>query len=179
MRELAVQAANGTLSTADRATINTEFTALTSEIERIADETEFNGISLLNGASTTSIQVGIDANQTIDIVTADMQTAALSIDSLDTTTDTNASAAITALDTAIDSVATQRGSFGADINRLQSSYASILNANENLSAAESRIRDVDVAFETADLSRNSIMQQAATSVLAQANTQPQLALSLL
>ena len=179
MRELAVQAANGTLSTADRATINTEFTALTSEIERIADETEFNGISLLNAASTTSIQVGIDANQTIDIVTADMQTAALSIDSLDTTTDTNASAAITALDTAIDSVATQRGSFGADINRLQSSYASILNANENLSAAESRIRDVDVAFETADLSRNSIMQQAATSVLAQANTQPQLALSLL
>ena len=179
MRELAVQAANGTLSAADRTTINTEFAALTSEIERIADETEFNGISLLNAASTTSIQVGIDANQTIDIVTADMQTAALSIDTLDTTTDANASAAITALDTAIDSVATQRGSFGADINRLQSAYASILNANENLSAAESRIRDVDVAFETADLSRNSIMQQAATSVLAQANTQPQLALSLL
>lgn len=179
MRELSVQAANGTLSTADRATINTEFTALTSEIERIADETEFNGISLLNAASTTKVQIGIDANQTIDVVTADMQSAALAINALDTTTAVNANLAITALDTAIGSVSTQRGSFGADINRLQSAHSSILNAHENLSAAESRIRDVDVAFETADLSRNSIMQQAATSVLAQANTQPQLALSLL
>ena len=84
-----------------------------------------------------------------------------------------------ALDTAIGSVNTQRGSLGADQNRLQSAYASILNVHENLSAAESRIRDVDVAYETADLTRNSILQQAATAVLAQANTQPQLALSLL
>jgi flagellin len=179
MRELSVQAANGTLSTADRTTINTEFTALTSEIERIADETKFNGISLLNTDSTTKIQVGIDANQTIDIATKDMQTLALAISTIDTTTAVNANLAITALDLAIGTVSTQRGSFGADINRLQSAHASILNAHENLSAAESRIRDVDVAYETADLTRNSIMQQAATSVLAQANTQPQLALALL
>jgi flagellin len=179
MRELAVQASNGTLSTADRTTINTEFQAIDDEINRVGGQTEFNGISLLNAASTTSIQVGIDANQTIDVVTADMQSAALSIDTLDTTSSANANAAITALDAAIDSVSTQRGTFGSSINRLQSAHNSIMNAHENLSAAESRIRDVDVAFETADLSRNTIMQQAATSILAQANQQPQLALSLL
>lgn len=179
MRELAVQAANGTLSTADRSTINTEFTALTSEIERIADQTTFNGINLLNAATTADIQVGIDSGEVIAVTLDDMQTNALAIDTLDTTTAANASTALAALDTAIESVNTQRGSLGADQNRLQSSYASILNVSENLSAAESRIRDVDVAYETADLTRNSILQQAATSVLAQANTQPQLALSLL
>lgn len=179
MRELAVQASNGTLSTADRTTINTEFQAIDDEINRVGGQTEFNGISLLNAASTTSIQVGIDASQTIDVVTADMQSAALSIATLDTTSAANANAAITALDAAIDTVTTQRGTFGASVNRLQSAHNSIMNAHENLSAAESRIRDVDVAFETADLSRNTIMQQAATSILAQANQQPQLALSLL
>ena len=179
MRELAVQAANGTLSTSDRTTINTEFQAIDDEINRVGGQTEFNGISLLDAASTTKIQVGIDAGQTIDVVTADMQSAALSIDTLETTSATLANAAITALDTAIDSVSTQRGTFGSSINRLQSANNSIMNARENLSAAESRIRDVDVAFETADLSRNSIMQQAATSVLQQANVQPQIALSLL
>jgi flagellin len=179
MRELAVQAANGTLSTADRTTINTEFQAIDDEINRVGGQTEFNGITLLNAAGTTSIQVGIDAGQTIDVVTADMQSAALSISTLDTTSSANANAAITALDAAIDSVSTQRGSFGSAVNRLQSAHNSILNAHENLSAAESRIRDVDVAFETADLSRNTIMQQAATSILSQANQQPQLALSLL
>jgi flagellin len=179
MRELSVQAANGTLSTADRSTINTEFTALTSEIERIADQTTFNGISLLDAATTADIQVGINTGEVVAVTLTDMQTAALAIDGLDTTTAANASTAMAALDTAIGTVTTQRGSLGADQNRLQSAYASIQNVTENLSAAESRIRDVDVAFETADLSRNSILQQAATSVLAQANTQPQLALSLL
>jgi len=179
MRELAVQAANGTLSTADRATIDTEFTALVSEVERIADQTTFNGISLLNASTTADIQVGINSGEVIAVTLDDMQTNALAIDTLDTTTAANASTALAALDTAIESVNTQRGSLGADQNRLQSAYASILNVSENLSAAESRIRDVDVAYETADLTRNSILQQAATSVLAQANTQPQLALSLL
>ncbi len=179
MRELAVQSANGTLNTADRAVIDTEFQALDAEIQRVATDTEFNGISLLDTAQTIAIQVGIDSGQTIGVNLADMQSAALGIAALDTTNTTNANAAITALDAAIDTVSTRRGSLGAGVNRLQSSYASILNVTENLSAAESRIRDVDVAYETADLSRNSIMQQAATSVLAQANQQPQLALSLL
>jgi flagellin len=179
MRELSVQGASGTLSSSDRTTINTEFQALDDEINRIAGQTEFNGISLLNAATTTSIQVGIDASQTIDVATADMDSAALGISSLTTTDTTTANAAITALDAAIDSVTSQRGTFGSSINRLQSAYSSIRNTHENLSAAESRIRDVDVAFETADLARNTILQQAATSVLAQANQQPQLALSLL
>ena len=180
MRELSVQAANGTLSTEDRATINTEFTALTSEIDRIAADTSFNGISLLDGsAATASIQVGINTGETIAVTLTDTDATALAINSLDTTTAANASTAMAALDTAIGSVNTARGSLGADQNRLQSAYSSIQNVAENLSAAESRIRDVDVAYETADLTRNSILQQAATSVLAQANTQPQLALSLL
>lgn len=180
MRELSVQAANGTLSTEDRTTIDTEFGALVSEIERVAAQTEFNGITLLDGSATQSlIQVGIDANQTIGVGLQDSTSTTLGITSLDTTSVTNANAAITALDTAIGTVNTARGNLGASQNRLQSAYTSIQSARENLSAAESRIRDVDVAFETADLTRNSILQQAATSVLAQANTQPQLALSLL
>ncbi len=179
MRELSVQAANGTLSTDDRTTINTEFTALVSEIDRIASDTTFNGIDLLASDDSASIQVGINTGETIDVTLTGTTGSDLGIDSLDTTSATNASAAMTALDTAIGSVNTARGSLGADQNRLQSAYASIQNVSENLSAAESRIRDVDVAWETADLTRNSILQQAATSVLAQANTQPQLALSLL
>jgi flagellin len=180
MRELSVQAANGTLSTEDRATINTEFTALTSEVDRIASDTSFNGIQLLDGsAGTADIQVGINSGESIAVTLTDTTSATLAVAALDTTTAANASTAMAALDTAIGSVNTARGSLGADQNRLQSAYSSIQNVSENLSAAESRIRDVDVAYETADMTRNSILQQAATSVLAQANTQPQLALSLL
>ena len=101
------------------------------------------------------------------------------ISTLSTTTVTNAQSALATIDTAINSVNTSRGSLGAVQNRLQSTFRSIQSTRENLSAAESRIRDVDVAFETADLTRNSILQQASVSILAQANVQPQLALSLL
>jgi len=182
MRELAVQASNGTLSTEDRATVNTEFAQLISEIDRVASTAEFNGIALLDGSTTSaSIQVGVDAgagNQ-IDISLVDTTAATLGIDSLATDTVVNAQAALTALDTAINTVNTGRGQLGAFQNRLQSAFASVQVTHENLSAAESRIRDVDVASETADLTRNAIMQQAAVAVLAQANVQPQLALSLL
>jgi flagellin len=179
MRELAMQAANGTLDTEDRTTLNTEFQALDSEINRIAGQTEFNGIALLNNTTGATIQVGLDSGQTITVNTVDTQSATLGIDSLLVTTEGNASTALAALDTAISSTNTARGQLGADQNRLTSALSSILNVRENLSGAESRIRDVDIASETADLTRNSILQQAATSVLAQANTQPQLALSLL
>jgi len=182
MRELAVQSSNGTLSTNDRATIDTEFGALADEIDRIASTTEFNGIKLGDGSTATaSIQVGIGttADDTIDINLQDVTGATLGVDALDTLDVTNSQAAITALDTAIDTVNTSRGELGATQNRLQSSFASIRNVHENLSAAESRIRDVDVAKETATLTKNNILQQAAVSVLAQANQQPQLALSLL
>ena len=180
MRELSVQAANGTLSSTDRATIDTEFGALISEVDRIAGQTTFNGVNILNGSTATvAIQVGINASETISVGLQDVRAATLAINTLQTDTAANASAAITAIDTAINSVTTARGSLGASQNRLSSTISSISNIRENLSAAESRIRDVDVATETSDLTRNSILQQAATSMLAQANVQPQLALSLL
>ena len=180
MRELATQASNGTLSTEDRDTIQVEFSALIEEVDRIASQTEFNGVNLLDGTNATSvIQVGINAGETIDITNQDATAATLGISGLDVSTISGANAAMTAVETAVDSVNTSRGSLGADQNRLQSALGSILNIRENLSAAESRIRDVDVAHETADLTRNTIMQQAATSVLAQANLQPQNALALL
>jgi len=182
MRELAMQSSNGTLSANDRTTIDAEFEELKSEINRIATETEFNGTALLEGTNTAiTIQVGIDAGETIQLAMVDVQTGAtgLNVAALDTADQANAIIALGAIDTAIDTVNGARGTLGAGQNRLSSTLRSILNVRENLSAAESRIRDVDVASETADLTKNSIMQQAAVSVLQQANTQPQVALSLL
>jgi flagellin len=182
MRELAMQSSNGTLSANDRTTLDAEFEELKSEINRIATETEFNGTALLEGTNTAiTIQVGIDAGETIQLAMVDVQTGAtgLNIAGLDAGDQANAVTALAAIDTAIDTVNGARGTLGAGQNRLSSTLRSILNVRENLSAAESRIRDVDVASETADLTKNSIMQQAAVSVLQQANTQPQVALSLL
>lgn len=180
MRELAMQSANGTLTTEDRTTLNTEFQALVDEIDRVAGETSFNGVSLLDGSTATiDIQVGIDSGQTITMNLTDTDATSLGISALSVTSVINASAALGTIDTALDTVSTARGGLGASMNRLSSAIASIANTRENLSAAESRIRDVDVASETSDLTRNSIMQQAAVSVLSQANVQPQLALQLL
>lgn len=180
IRELAVQAANGTLGSSERTTINTEVQALIAEIDRISSTTEFNGVNLLNGSTTTaSLQVGISANQTIDVALPNTSATTLSINTLSTTTVTNANSAITAIDTAINTINTARGNLGSSQNRLQSAFSSVQTARENLTASESRIRDVDFAAETADLTRNTILQQAATSVLQQANTQPQIALALL
>ena len=182
MRELAVQASNGTLSSGDRATLDVEFQALVSEIDRVASQTTFNGVNLLDGTTTqASIQVGVNAGETITIGLSATDATTLSINggSFNVTTDTNASGALATIDAAITTVTNARGNLGATQNRLNSTISSIANARENLSAAESRIRDVDVAFETADLTRNTILQQAAVSILGQANVQPQLALSLL
>ncbi len=179
MRELALQAANGTLNTADRATINDEFSRLILEIDRIADTTTFNGISLLNNTGSLAIQVGLDAGETITVNLQSTTDTAIGITSLTTTTATNASNALATIDSAINTVNQARGALGASQNRLTSAIRSIFNSRENLQAAESRIRDVDIAAETADLTRNTIMQQAAVSVLSQANSQPQIALSLL
>lgn len=178
-RELAVQAANGTLSTGDRASLNTEFSAIVTEINRVAGETNFNGNALLNTTGAVNIQIGIDSGNTIAVSRVDTTASTLGIGSSSLTSASAASTAIGALDTAIDSVTTARGSLGAVQNTLQSVSRSIAATSENLSAAESRIRDVDVALETADLTRNSILQQASLSVLSQANVQPQLALSLI
>jgi len=183
MRELAIAAANGTLNTGDRATVDAEFQALITEIDRIADTTTFNGVNLLNDTSsgTIDIQIGTEQNQAISLSLADMSDSGLGLTSatFDLTTVTNATASLDTIDAAITSVTSVRGDFGAAQNRLLSAIRSINNAQQNLAAAESRIRDVDVAFETADLTRNTILQQAATSVLSQANLQPQIALSLL
>src|SRR5262245_54082744 len=182
MPELAIQASNGTLNDGDRAAVDNEFQELIAEIDRIAQQADFNGTQLLDGSvATVDIQVGTEAGETVTISLEDMSETALGLDggTFDLTTVTNAQAALATIDAAIDSVSSFRGSLGAFQNRLLSSVRSISTSRENLSAAESRIRDVDVAHETADLTRNSIMQQAATAVLAQANVQPQLALSLL
>jgi flagellin len=180
MRELAVQAANGTLTTQDRTTLDTEFQELVGEIDRLATQTKFNGVTLLDGSTATlDIQVGITAGETITITLPDATAATLGIDTLDIATAATASTALATIDSAIDDVTTGRGGFGAAQNRLTSAIASIASAREAVAGAESRIRDVDVAAETADLTRNSILQQAAVAVLAQANVQPQLALSLL
>ena len=182
MRELAVQASNGTLNTGDRAALDTEFQALISEIDRVADQTTFNGINLLNTASNAvDIQVGTEQDETIQLDLDSMTNSALGLSgaSFDLTTSSNASGVIDTIDTAIDSVTSLRGDLGAAQNRLMSTARSIAQVRENVSAAESRIRDVDIAMETADLTRNSIMQQAAVSILSQTNVQPQLALSLL
>jgi len=179
MRELAVQASNGTLNTGDRAVLDSEFQALVSEIDRVANQTTFNGVNLLDGSTTSlSIQVGTESGETIDVTLDDMTAATLGV-STDISSISTAQAALDLIDTAIDTVTGLRGDLGAAQNRIGSTVRSIANVAENLAAAESRIRDVDVAAETADLTRNSIMQQAAVSVLSQANVQPQLALSLL
>ena len=180
MRELAVQSANGTVTDTDRAVIETEFQALISEVDRIADQTSFNGVQILDGTvATVSIQVGINAGETVALAMQDVTATTLGIDTIGVDTAANASAALAGLDAAIGLVSESRGVLGAAQNRLGSAIASIANVRENLSAAESRIRDVDVASETADLTRNTILQQAATAVLAQANAQSQLALQLL
>jgi flagellin len=182
MRELAIESANGTLNTADRATLDSEFQALISEIDRIASTTKFNGVNLLNTATgTIDIQIGTEAGEIITLTLVDTTEAGLGLDgaSFDLTTISNASAALSVIDAAITSVTTARGDLGAQQNRLNSAIRSIANAEQNLAAAESRIRDVDIARETADLTRNTILQQAAVSVLSQANLQPQIALSLL
>jgi flagellin len=178
MRELSVQAANGTLTTADRATLDVEYQELIAEVDRIATQTTFNGVNLLNSTNTVGIQVGTAASETITVTFQDVTAATLSLTG-DITTAGNATSELAVLDTAIGDVTAARGTMGSTQNRIGSAVQSIASARENLAAAESRIRDVDVAHETADLARNSIMQQAATSVLAQANMQPQLALSLI
>ena len=183
LRELSIQAANGSVSNQDKDTLNEEFTSLVNEIDRIAQSTEFNGINLLDGSSASvSFQVGYGTTAGVDTLDVTLQAAdetALGLDSLDISSTGNTSTAIAAIDTAINTVSSLRGSLGAAQNRLGSTINNLAIQTENLSAAESRIRDVDVAYETAQLTRNSILQQASISILAQANAQPQSALALL
>ena len=186
MRELSVQASNGTVSPSDRDTLNQEFGDLINEIDRIADSTSFNQLNLLDGSTATiSFQVGSGTTagvDTIDVSLPSVDSTVLGVDTLNIGSvlgGGDAGAAIDAIDSAIDSVSSARGTMGAVQNRLSSTIRNLGQQVENLSSAESRIRDVDVAAETAELTRNSIMQQAAITILGQANVQPQVALSLL
>jgi flagellin len=183
LRELTIQSANGSSSTADKNTIKEEFDSLVNEVNRIAQSTEFNGIRLLDGSSTSvTFQVGINTTANVDQLDVSLTPAlstSLGLSSLDVGSGGSTSTAILAIDSAINAVSQLRGKFGSLQNRLQSTIANLGVAGESLSAAESRIRDVDVAYETAELTRNNILQQASISILAQANQQPQSALTLL
>jgi flagellin len=183
LRVLTIQAANGSTSAADRNTIQEEFSALVTEVNRIAQSTEFNGVKLLDGSSSVaSFQVGIYNNPSIDQLNVSLTPAlstTLGLSTLDVGSAGDTSLALTQIDAAINAVAALRGKFGAVQNRMQSMIANMAVATESLAAAESRIRDVDIASETATLTRNTIMQQAAIAILAQANAQPQVALQLL
>ncbi|ABK42595.1 flagellin domain protein [Magnetococcus marinus MC-1] len=179
MRELAVQAASGTYTNTDRSDLNDELTQLVSEITRIATETKFNGMVTLSATQTFDIQVGADAGQKITINTTAAGASALGVTAASITSAGLASAAITKIDAAIASVSDMRSVLGAQQNRLEAAIANLTNVSERTQAARSRIMDADIAQETAALTRNAILQQAGTAILAQANQQPQLALSLL
>lgn len=182
MRELAVQASNGTLSTTDRANLQTEFAQIKNNVDQIASSTSFNGTSLLNSSSTLTLQVGAGTTAGVDTLGVTLTSAtasSLSIGTLDIGSSGDPSAAIVAIDTAINTVTTARGQFGAVQNRLNATISNLQVRSESLSAANSRILDVDVAAETALLTKNSILQQSALSILGQANVQPQAALRLL
>ena len=183
LRELGVQAANGSVSSQDRRTLDEEFQQLVDEIDRIGRGTEWNGIRLLDGsASTVGFQIGSGTNDAFDRLSAQLSpvlATGLALDGIGVTNAGAANTAMSAIDNAIDSVSKVRGRFGAMQNRLESTIRNLANQAENLTAAESRIRDVDIARETAELAKNQLLQQAAIAILAQANTQPQLALRLL
>ena len=205
MRELAVQAANGTVSDTDKASLNDEFQAMAAEIDRIRTATEFNGAQILNGAAPVTLQIGFKdrSDNQLTISFADLSglelfappdgsigtpgdpnatppvVAVPPVTAVDITDTAGALAALSLIDTDIDTVTAARADLGAVQNRLDSTIRNIANVVENQSAARSRIRDADFAAETANLTRTQILQQAGTAMLAQANQIPQNVLQLL
>ena len=183
MKELAEQAATGTYTSAQRTLIDNEFQAMANEIERIAVATDFNGVKLLNSASgTVQIHFGTGNDATEDYIAlslTDATKSGLGIDSLSVASAASAAAALTAMDSAIATKDAARAAFGYNANRLEATVSNLQIQAENVSAAESRISDADVAAEMAALTRNQVLAQAGIAMLAQANAVPQLALSLL
>jgi flagellin len=190
MRELAVQAASGTYSTTQRSYLQTEFLALNSQIDKVASETTWNGYTVLTGTTggtttgTFSFQSGQTSGQTIDVVMGGMTLSALGM----TTTNSiglalssaaSASAAIATIDSAINTVNSQRATIGAAVNRMTYAADNITNISANVSASRSTIMDTDYATASTNLSKAQIIQQASTAMLAQANQQPQTVLALL
>ena len=193
LRELASQAATGTVGSTERATIQLEFSALRDELTRIAETTEFNGIGLINGnlassvatTSHTMIQIGIDnsANSRLDLNSTlgldAVTSSTLGIAGLSVTASAEALTALAEINTAISSVTAARGKVGAVQNRLQRSVSALSITSENLQAAESAIRDADIAHEIAQLTRNQILVQTSTAMVGQSNLIPQSVLQLL
>ena len=184
MRELAVQSSNDTNTTDDQGNLDDEFQQLKSEIGRIAKETQFNKKAILATDQSLDIQVGANAGETINVTWKAQTTAALGEDAIDITAldledKTNSQAAITSIESAIASVSKSRSQMGAFQNRLEHTINNLGTASENLTSAESRIRDVDMAKEMMNFTKNNILTQAAQSMLAQANQQPQGVLQLL
>jgi flagellin len=183
IRVLAIQSQNGINTSADRAALNLEVSALQAEINRIADTTEFGGLSLLDGSFSAQFLVGANAGQTISVNlsrTGGFGTSGLFNGQLvSVVTVGQSSAAIASIDAAISAIGNQRAEIGATQNRFQSTIRNLSNISENVSGARSRIRDTDFSVETAELTRNQIIQQASTTILSQANQRPQAALSLL
>jgi len=185
MRELAMQASNGSLGSADRGYLDTEFKSLQGEISRIQGSTKFNGTSLIDNGSVSSITFQVGLNDTGD---DQIEVGFNGIDLDDVTgtstlltggTTTNALAALDTIDQAIATVSGSRAGFGAAMNKLEVATNNIQTMRLNISAANSRIRDVDMAEETSSMARNQVLSQAGTSILAQANQLPQLAYGLL
>jgi len=181
MRELAVQASNETNTLADRASMQSEFTKLSTEATRITAATKFNGVTMINAANTFKFQAGANTGDTITVNTVDasvvISTAIAS--GLTGSDQTNAQLTIGLMDTAIDAITTQRGDLGAAQNSMQYALQNLMNASENQSAARSRIQDTDFAAETGRLTRSQILQQAGTAMLAQANAVPNGVMALL
>ncbi|MBU3022165.1 flagellin [Aestuariibacter sp. A3R04] len=183
IRVLAIQSQNGINSSSDRLALQKEVSALKTEISRVASTTQFAGVDILNGGYSASFLVGANAGQVIGVNIS--RSGGFGFSGLVGNSDTSvltadlASAALTAVDSAISIVDAKRADLGAIQNRFQSTIRNLSNISENVSAARSRIRDTDFATETATLTRNQILQQASTTVLSQANQRPQAALSLL
>ena len=180
MRVLSIQSANGSNTAADRGALDKEFKELQSEINRVAGDTTFGGVALLDGTYSADIQVGADANQIIKVAIAtSMGTTGLGINADSVATAATAQTAITNLDTAIAKVTDTRADLGAKQNRFSSTIRNLTNIAENVSASKSRIMDADFAAESAHLAKNQVSQQSASTMLSQANQQSQVAMSLL
>jgi flagellin len=180
MRELGVQAMNGTNSTGDTADLNTEYQQLSQEITRTIGSTSFNGINLLDGTSssvTFQVGAGTTSNDQISVALSNLTTTLSSVTSGDLTA--GASAAVSAIDTALDAVNTERATFGAAQNRLSEAVSGLQVSIQNTTSAKSQITDADFAAETANLTRAQVLQQAGQAMLSQANSQPNQVLTLL
>lgn len=180
MGELATKAANDVNAADDRSAITAEITQLTQEIDSIASKAAFNGQKLLDGTFTGKLlQTGANAGEEMSITITAMDATGLAVDALDVTTHTDATAAMTSITTAIKTVSGKRSDLGAIQNRLGYTINNLENYSENLTSAESQIRDTNMATEMTNYTKNNILQQAAQSMLAQANQSTQGVLSLL